>query len=68
RYSILPAISLDGVLHFMATEGAITGEDFTEFVTGLLDRMERWPLPNSVLVMDNASIHKVPGIRELVET
>ena len=29
--------------------------------------MQPWPLPNSVLIMDNASIHKVPGIREMVE-
>jgi transposase len=29
--------------------------------------MNKWPLPNSVLVVDNASIHKVTGIRELVE-
>jgi hypothetical protein len=29
--------------------------------------MNEWPLPNSVLVVDNASIHKVAGIRELVE-
>ena len=29
--------------------------------------MNKWPLPHSVLVVDNASIHKVPGIRELVE-
>lgn len=29
--------------------------------------MNKWPLPNSVLVVDNASIHKVAGIRELVE-
>ena len=29
--------------------------------------MNKWPLPNSVLVVDNASIHKVDGIHELVE-
>src|ERR1700677_2373044 len=29
--------------------------------------MNKWPLPNSVLVVDNASIHKVAGIQELVE-
>ena len=29
--------------------------------------MNEWPLPNSVLVVDNAAIHKVAGIRELVE-
>ena len=29
--------------------------------------MNEWLLPNSVLVVDNASIHKVAGIRELIE-
>lgn len=29
--------------------------------------MNKWPLPNSVLIIDNASIHKVDGIREMVE-
>ena len=29
--------------------------------------MNKWPLPNSVLVIDNASIHRVDGIREMVE-
>ena len=29
--------------------------------------MNKWPLLLSVLVMDNASIHKVNGIRELLE-
>ncbi len=29
--------------------------------------MNEWPLPNSILVVDNTSIHKVDGIRELVE-
>ena len=29
--------------------------------------MNKWPLPRSVLVIDDALIHKVDGIRELVE-
>ena len=29
--------------------------------------MNEFPLPNSVLVIDNASIHEVDGIREMVE-
>ena len=29
--------------------------------------MNEWPLPRSVLIIDNASIHKVAGIREMVE-
>ena len=67
KYSILPALSLDGILHLEVVENAVTGAAFRRFVEGLLPRMNKWPLPNSVLVVDNASIHKVAGIRELVE-
>ena len=67
KYSILPALSLDGILHLEVVENAVTGAAFRRFVEGLLPRMNKWPLPNSVLVVDNASIHKVAGICELVE-
>jgi transposase len=67
KYSILPALSLDGILHLEVLDKAITGDDFRRFVQGLLPRMNQWPLPNSVLVIDNASIHKVADIREIVE-
>jgi transposase len=67
KYSILPAISLDGILHLEVLDKAINGDDFRSFVEGLLPRMNEWPLPNSVLVVDNASIHKVAGIRQMVE-
>jgi hypothetical protein len=46
---------------------AFTGDEFIDFIQGVLDRMQPWPLPNSVLVVDNASIHRVPGIRDIVE-
>jgi hypothetical protein len=67
KYSLLPAISLDGILHLEVVENAITGADFHRFVHGLLPRMNKWPLPNSVLVVNNMSIHKVAGIHEMVE-
>lgn len=67
KYNVLPAICLDGVLHLEVVENAITGSDFRRFVEGLLPRMNKFPLPNSVLVLDNAAIHKVGGIRDLVE-
>jgi transposase len=67
KYSILPALSLDGILHLKVLENAITGNDFLHFIQGLLPQMNEWPLPRSVLVIDNASIHKVAGIREMVE-
>ena len=67
KYSILPALSLNGVLHLEVVKNVVTGAIFRRFIEGLLPLMNRWPLPNSVLVVNNASIHKVAGIRELVE-
>ena len=57
RYSILPVLSLDSILHVEVLDHAINGANFLSFVEGLLDRMQPWPLPNSVLIMDNAVIH-----------
>jgi hypothetical protein len=67
KYSVLPALSLDGILHLEVVENVVTGAIFRRFIEGLLPLMNKWPLPNSVLVVDNASIQKVAGIRELVE-
>lgn len=43
-------------------------EDFNAFVDGLLDEMNPFPEKNSVLVMDNASIHKSPELRDMIES
>ena len=67
RYSILPALSLNGILHVEVFDHAIKGDNFLSFVEGLVECMQPWPLPNSVLIMDNAAIHHVDGIREMVE-
>ena len=64
---MLPALSLDGILHLEVVENAVTGADFHRFVKGVLLHMNEFPLPNSVLVIDNTSIHKVDGIQDLVE-
>jgi len=67
KYSILPALSLNGILHLEVIKNTITSEDFIQFIQGLLPHMNEWPLPMSVLVIDNVSIHKAAGIREMVE-
>ena len=67
RYSILPALSLDGILHLEVLDHSFTGDEFCDFVEGVLDQMQPLPLPNSVLVLDNASIHKISGLQEMVE-
>lgn len=67
RYSILPALSLDGILHVKVLDHLIAGVDFLTFIKGLLEQMQPWSLPNSVLVMDNAAIHRVDGIHEMIK-
>lgn len=67
-YSILPAITLDGSIECMIVEGSFNTELFTSFIEDLLDKMQPFPGPKSVVVMDNCSIHKAPEIRELVES
>ena len=67
KYSMLPTLSLDGILHLEVIENGVTSATFHRFVEGLLPHMNKWPLPNSVLVVDNASIHRVDGIHELIE-
>ncbi|KAK7026959.1 Homeodomain-like protein, partial [Favolaschia claudopus] len=39
-------------------EGSFTTETFIDFIDGLLDQMNPFPGPNSVIVMDNCRIHK----------
>jgi DDE superfamily endonuclease len=66
RYSMLPALAIDGILHLSVVEGSHNGETFENFVDGLLDKMNPYPNPKSVLVMDNASIHKSDELIDLV--
>ena len=67
KYTILPALSLDGILHLEVVKNTVTGDIFHQFIQGLLPQVNEWPLPNSVLVVDNTVIHKVASIQELVK-
>jgi len=68
RYSVLLAICLDGIIWLKIVEGSFTLESFTNFIKGLLLQMNNFPVPNSVIMMDNCCIHKGEHIRSLIET
>jgi hypothetical protein len=68
RFSVLPALSMDGILHCDIVEGAFDSELFYQFINRLLDEMQPFPARNSVIVMDNCRIHKNPAILELIES
>lgn len=66
RWSILPAMDMNGYLPgTLIHQGSITAEIFEDWLeTTILPQLE----PGSILVMDNASIHRSEGVRELIES
>lgn len=67
RYSILPALCSTGILTVDIVEGSYNHRRFLRFVDGLLDQMNPWPEPNSVIVMDNCQIHKNEEVLDMIE-
>ena len=61
-------MALNGIIHCDIVEGAFDTKIFYTFISYLLDGMEPFPAPNSVIVMDNCQIHKHPDILELIES
>ena len=52
----------------MIVEGSFNGDLFASFISDLVLKMNPFPAPKSVIVMDNCAIHKVPGIRDIIES
>lgn len=65
RYQILPAYTCDGVLEVDIFLGSTDASIFENFIRRVLQQCQPWPGPHSVLVMDNASIHRSDEVRRL---
>ena len=65
RWSILPAIGINGYLEYEIFHGSFNSERFENFIKRLLLKMNRFPLPRSVLVMDNVATHHSPLVAQL---
>ena len=68
-FSALGVLTVDGMVNTHITN--VPGVDAGMFLWILnnivLPCMEPFPGPNSILILDNASIHHIAGVRELVE-
>jgi hypothetical protein len=65
NWSILPAYSIDGYIDFEIFQGAYTMLRFEDFIIErVLPWCSQYPGPRSVLVMDNASIHRSNIVRK----
>ena len=57
--SILALYGINGFIDFHFKEGGYKAEDFIGAVaTSIIPHLQQWPLPQSVLVLDNCNIHK----------
>lgn len=63
--TVTGALSLQGPMALMTLKGALDGDAFKVYVKDcLLPHLK----PGHVVVMDNLSVHKINGIRELIES
>ncbi|THU80351.1 hypothetical protein K435DRAFT_580250, partial [Dendrothele bispora CBS 962.96] len=68
RYSILSALTHDGIIALDIFEGSVTKEKFLYFLSEqLAPKLTPYPGPRSVVVMDNCAIHHDEEIRQVVE-
>ncbi|KAJ7212602.1 hypothetical protein GGX14DRAFT_308547, partial [Mycena pura] len=64
-YSILPALASDGIIYSHVKEGGYNGEEFCIWLEGLMEHMQPYPAPRSVLVIDNCRIHHVADVEAI---
>ena len=70
RYSAIPVVSIEGVHDLCLFEGSVDGDKFTMFVENCLVPVLQpfnWVNPHSVVIMDNAAIHHIDAVEDLIE-
>ncbi|KAE9386734.1 hypothetical protein BT96DRAFT_759208, partial [Gymnopus androsaceus JB14] len=67
RVSILPAITLDGIVAYDIIPGSVTSRKFLKFLEDHMPLTNPYPGPRSVIIMDNCSIYHAEEVRELIE-
>ncbi|KDQ55614.1 hypothetical protein JAAARDRAFT_91352, partial [Jaapia argillacea MUCL 33604] len=68
RYSILPILTMDGIIAYDIIEGLVTSEWFVQFLRDhVIPLTNPYPGPHSVLVLDNCSIHHSEEVRQVIE-
>ncbi|KAI7934495.1 hypothetical protein MJO28_017010 [Puccinia striiformis f. sp. tritici] len=69
RISVLPAVSTEGLLGMLVQQGNMNRMDLDFFLDEiLLPNMNPYSAPNSVLVLDNASLHHGGMVTNLCES
>jgi len=67
NYSVSAAITKLGLLFHQTLKTSLNGNLYRDFVTALMKKMNELRMTNCTLIMDNCTIHKVVGIRDVIE-
>ncbi|KIK12232.1 hypothetical protein PISMIDRAFT_121224, partial [Pisolithus microcarpus 441] len=68
QYSIIPAITLNGIIAYNIVEGTVDAERFLKFLKEqVMPFTNPYPSPCSILIMDNFHIHHGEEVHKLVE-
>ena len=68
RFSILPVLTIDGLITHDIIPGSINAERFFQFLQELVIPLTNpYPGPRSILILDNCNIHHSEKVRALVE-
>ena len=65
RWSILPALATDGWVIWDIWQGSYNADRFNLFIERLLEHMNPFPGPKSVILLDNATIHHSQRFKDL---
>ncbi|ETW78214.1 hypothetical protein HETIRDRAFT_326088, partial [Heterobasidion irregulare TC 32-1] len=67
-YSILPAITLNGIVAREIVDGLVTTKQFCDFLRYyVIPLTNPYPGPRSCIVLDNCSIHHSEEVRKIIE-
>ena len=67
RVSVMAALDSKGFLAWRSTSGTFTRKKFHDaFAEAVVPHLNPWPLPRSIVIMDNAKIHMFKELEETV--
>ncbi|KAG7363506.1 transposase [Nitzschia inconspicua] len=67
RVSVMAALNVNGFIAWESTRGTFTRSKFHEaFCKNVIPKLNPWPFPNSIVVMDNAKIHMYKKLQEAI--